>query len=30
MYAQCYALEFNITLNLTSPIKVYVILILYS
>ena len=30
MYAQCYALEFNIILNLTSPIKVYVIWITYS
>ena len=30
MYAQYYALEFNIILNLTSPIKVYVIGIIYS
>ena len=30
MYAQYYALEFNIILNLTSPIKVYVIWIIYS
>ena len=29
MYAQYYALEFNIILNLTSPIKVYVIWIIY-
>ena len=30
MYAQYYALEFNIILNLTSPIKVDVIWIIYS
>ena len=30
MYAEYYALEFNIILNLTSPIKVYVIWIIYS
>ena len=30
MYAQYYALEFNIILNLTSPINVYVIRIIYS
>ena len=30
MYAQYYALEFNIILNLTSLIKVYVIWIIYN
>ena len=30
MYAQYYALEFNIIYNLTSPIKVYVIWIICS
>ena len=30
MYAQHYALEFNTILNLTSPIKVYAIWIIYS
>ena len=30
MYAQYYALEFNIIVNLASPIKIYVIWIIYS
>ena len=30
IYALYYALEFNIILNLTSPVKVYVIWIIYS